>query len=154
MKKRILTVIMILAICFSSVLCVMPEVHAEETGEDLDYSYLATDSALIGYAPLITRGVYLVEGYSIINKISSTKIGAGGVTNAAVSCKVTVIATVERQTSTGWAYVTSWTQTNTSALSAMVSKSLTVGTGYYYRVRCNHYAGSDSSSSGTGSLKM
>lgn len=129
-------------------------VKAEDESEDIDMSYLLTDEAFIGYAEAQTRGVYYASGYSVINKISSTKIGAGGVTNAAVKCEVSVTAIVERKTSTGWAFVTSWTQTNASAYSAMVSKSLTVGTGYYYRVRCSHYAATDVSSSGTDALWM
>ena len=141
-------------LCITGIFTMEIQVNAEEEGEELDYSYLATDSALIGYAIPVTRGVYYANGYSIINKISSTKIGAGGVTNAAVKCKVSITSIVERKTSTGWARVTSWTQTNENAYSAMISKSLTVSTGYYYRVRSTHYAATDVSSSGTDALWM
>lgn len=127
---------------------------AEDGSQDMDMSYLLTDDALIGYSEAQTWGVYYSDGCSIINKISSTKIGAGGVTNANVKCEVSVTTIVERKTSTGWARVTSWTQTNENAFSAMVSKSLIVGTGYYYRVRCAHYAATDVSSSSTDALWM
>lgn len=130
------------------------ESQAEEMGEDMDMSYLLTEDALIGYANLQTRGIYLLDGHSIINKASSTKIGAGGITNAAQYCKVSVLTIVERQTSTGWARVTSWSASNDYAVTAAVSKSLTVGTGYYYRVRSTHYAASDTSSSWTNALYM
>ena len=154
MKKRILAVLVAFLMCMSIVLAEPVTVRAEEAGEDLDFSYLLTENALVGYAESQTRGVYLVSGRSIINKISSTKIGAGGTTTAAVKCKVSITSIVERQTSTGWARVTSWTQTNQNAFSAMISKSLTVGTGYYYRVRSSHYASTDVSSSWTNALSM
>ena len=154
MKKRLSAIILAVLIAFSSIYFEGMQVKAEDIGEDLDYSYLLTEDALVGYAESQTWGVYLAEGYSIINKQSSTKIGAGGITHAATQCKVSVTAIVERQTSTGWARVTSWTQTNESAYSAMISKTLTVATGYWYRVRSSHYASSDVSSSCTSSLYM
>jgi len=154
MKKKILSILMAVMLCISGAFGGDFETQAEELGEGIDYSYLLSDSALIGYADLQTRGVYLLSGHSIIEKISSTKIGAGGATSAAKACKVTVTSIVERQTSTGWARVTSWSQTNENAYSAMVSRSLTVGTGYYYRVRSTHYASSDVSSSWTDALWM
>lgn len=154
MKKRIVTLMLALLIAISGVWGQEMSARAEDAGEDIDYSYLLTEDALIGYTEDQTWGVYLAEGNSIISKMSSTKIGVAGITNAAIRCKVSVTAIVERQTSTGWAFVTSWTQTNEDALSAGVSKSLTVATGYWYRVRSAHYAASDVSSSCTSSLYM
>ena len=154
MKKRILAVLMMVTIFITGVWSGSFETQAEDEGEVIDHSYLLTDEALIGYAEAQTWGVYLLSGYSSINKISTNTIGAGGATSAAKLCKVSVTSIVERKTSTGWARVTSWTQTNENAFSAMVSRSLTVGTGYYYRVRSSHYAASDVSSSMTSSLWM
>ena len=122
-------------------------------GLEIELSEIMTEDALVGYADNQTWGVYFSDGYSIINKISSTKIGAGGVTNANVKCTVKVSAIVERKNSSGnWERVTSWSVTNQNAYSAVASKSIIVPSGYYYRVRCNHYAGSDSASSNTGAL--
>lgn len=154
MKKRIVTMMLALLIAISGVWSQGMSAKAEDLGEDIDLSYLLTEDALIGYAEEQTWGVYLAEGFSSINKLSSTKIGAGGITNAASRCTVSITSIVERQTSTGWAFVTSWTQTNENALSAGISKSLTVATGYWYRVRSAHYAASDVSSSCTSSLYM
>lgn len=154
MKQKVLLTLLTLMILVSGIWSEGMYVNAEDLGEDIDYSYLLTDDALIGYAEAQTWGVYLLEGNSIINKQSSTKIGAGGITNAATQCTVSITSIVERQTSTGWARVTSWTQTNESAYSAMISKTLTVATGYWYRVRSSHYASSDVSSSCTSSLYM
>ena len=155
MRKRLLTSMLAMVVCAIGIWSFDMKVNAETVSEDIDISYLMTEDAIVGYSQNQTWGVYYSDGYSIINKISSTKIGAGGVTNAAVKCEVRVTAILERKTSSGsWARVTSWTQTNENALSAMISKSVTVSNGYYYRVRCSHYAGSDSSSSCTNALWM
>ena len=131
------------------------EVKAEVASEDVELSVIETDDALIGYAQNQTWGVYFSDGYSIINKMSPTKVGAGGVTNANVKCTVKVNAILEQKNSSGtWVRVTSWLQTNENAYSVVVSKSVTVATGYYYRVRSYHYAGSDASSSSTDALYM
>lgn len=154
MKRKIAAMLTAVALCATCVINLGFETKAEDLGEDISYSELMTEDALVGYAVNITRGVYLADGYSIINKISSTKIGAGGVTNAARKCRVSINAIVERLTDSGWARVTSWSSTVDSGYSAMVSKSLTVAHGYYYRVRCVHYASSDRSSSYTNNLWM
>lgn len=154
MKRKLTALVLALMVCVCGFWNGNTEVHAEEIGEDIDFSYLLTDEALIGYAESQTWGYYLSEGYSIINKAATNKIGAGGITNATRLCKVGITSIVERQTTTGWARVTSWTNTVASGYSAMISKSLIVGTGYNYRVRSTHYAGTDGSSSWTGALKM
>lgn len=152
MKRRIFTILLAMVICVTGMMSWKVNVNAETEDEDIEMSELMTEDALIGYAESQTWGVYFSDGCSIINKISSTKIGAGGVTNANVKCEVTVTAIVERKTSAGWARVTSWSKTNENAYSAMASKSLTVASGYYYRVRCYHYAGTDTAYSSTNAL--
>lgn len=154
MRNRKIALVLALLIFCTSFNVMRSKVNAEEMEENIDFSYLLTEDALVGYAENQTRGIYLAEGSSIINKISSTKIGAGGITNAAIKCEVSITSIVERQTSTGWAWVTSWTQTNPYAFSAAISKSYVVGTGYNYRVRSLHYAGTDGSSSCTDALVM
>lgn len=154
MKQRVLAMLMVVALCATCVLNFGFESSAEELGDSISYSELMTENALVGYAENLTRGVYLLDGYSIINKISSTKIGAGGSTSAAVKCRVSTNAIVERLVNGNWARVTSWTTTVESGYGAMVSKSLVVTNGYYYRVRCIHYASTDRSSSYTNALGM
>lgn len=155
MKKKRWMAILVLVLCMSGMGQNKMLVQAEEMGEDIEFSYLLTDSTLVGNAVLQTRGLYLLSGDSVINKISSTKIGAGGTTTTAIKCKVSVTSIVERKSASGsWVRVTSWTNTVESGYTATVSKSLTVGTGYYYRVRSTHYASTDSSSSYTSALKM
>lgn len=153
MKRRILSMVLAMIICVIGVFDLSVIVKAEGVSEDVDISYILTEDALVGYSTNQTWGAYYSDGYSVINKISSTKVGAGGVTNASVKCTVTVTAILERKNSAGsWERVTSWTQTNKNAYSAIVSKSVTVASGYYYRVRCYHYASTDSSSSYTSAL--
>ncbi len=153
MKRKNMAALLAIVVCFISIVCWDTNVNAEDIGEDIDMEYLMTEDALIGYTDSQTWGVYLASGQSIINKISSTKVGAGGTTNAAVKCKVSITSILERKNSSGsWERVTSWTQTNTSSFYATISKSVTVPSGYYYRVRGYHYASTDSATSYTSAL--
>lgn len=154
MKQKIVALLLVVMVFVCGIYCQGFDVKAEDMGEDIDYSYLLTEDALIGTSQAQTWGIYLAEGNSIINKISSTKIGAGGNTIAATKCQVSITSIVERLVSGSWVRVTSWTSTTASGYVATVSKSLTVGTGYYYRVRSAHYAASDVSSSWTDALWM
>ena len=153
MKRRIITLLLAVVLCVTGMISWKAEANAETVGEDIALSELMTEDALVGYSQSQTWGVYYSDGYSVINKISSSKVGAGGVTHANVKCTVSVQAILERQNSSGgWGRVTSWVQTNQNAYSAMISKSVTVASGYYYRVRCYHDAGTDTSTSSTGAL--
>ena len=155
MKNRVLSLLLAIMLCIVSVVNMDVEVNAEVVSEDVELTVVETDDALIGHAQNQTWGVYFSDGYSVINKMSPTKVGAGGVTNANVRCTVKVNAILEQKSSSGtWVRVTSWLQTNENAYSAVISKSVTVATGYYYRVRSYHYAGSDASSSSTNALYM
>ena len=153
MKKSIMTLLLAFVMCITGIIHWEIETNAETVGEDITMSELVMEDAIVGYSQNQTWGVYYSDGYSIINKISSTKVGAGGVTNANKRCTVSVNAILERKNSAGnWERVGSWVQTNQNALSAMISKSVTVASGYYYRVRCYHDAGTDASTSSTGAL--
>lgn len=154
MRKKLIALCLVMAFAVTGLFAGNVEVQAEGIEEEMPVSYLLLEDALVGYAELRTRGVYLAEGYSSINDAGAGRIGCGGVTNAAVRCKVTVNVVVERNVSGSWLRVTSWTQTNQNAYTASVSKYLSVTSGYYYRVRSLHYAGSDGSSSCTYSLWM
>lgn len=156
MKKSVL-ILLIFALVLVGSFGAKGTVYASEdviAEEDVAYETLLTDDALIGESKMQTRGYYLISGSSVINKQATNKIGAGGVTNAYVNCSVSVTAIVERLVSGRWVVVTSWTVSKANSDCAMASKILTVGTGYSYRVRCLHYAASDTSSSWTGALSM
>lgn len=107
----------------------------------------------IGYITVQPRGAYLQSGYSKINKVGEGKIAAGGSTAAQqVVSEVSVNVNVERKVNGSWVHYTSWTSTKKNAVAVTSSKTLTVPKGYYYRVKCVHYANSDVSSSITGGL--
>ena len=154
MKQRIMAMLLALVLCVTGVFYQGFESKAEDMGQDLDLIYLITPDTLVGNTGNQTRGVYLLEGNSFINAQGSAKIGVGGNTIAANKCKVSVTAIVERKVNGSWVNVTSYTATTASGFSATVSKSLMVSRGYYYRVRCVHYAASDVSSSWTDALWM
>ena len=107
----------------------------------------------IGYITVQPRGVYLQSGYSQISKAGDGKITAGGSTTAQkVVSEVSIDVIVERKVNGSWYHYTSWTTTKKNAISVTSYKTLTVPKGYYYRVKCVHYANSDVSSSITGGL--
>ena len=154
MKQKLAMFFMALILFVTGSYAGTANVFAEDAGNAVDISEIWTDDALVDYATLQTRGIYLLDGLSIINDAGSNKIGAGGITNAAVRCTVSVNAIVEKKVSGSWSRVTSWTATNTNALTAGVSKTLSVSSGYYYRVRSVHRASTDGSSSCTDALWM
>lgn len=149
MKKRCLSLVcvMTLLLSLSGV-----NVYASEERVMVDGSYLTHDEEAVGEAVLITRGEYLQAGTSKVSKASSTAINAGGTTtaNRTVS-NIGVAVVVERlkKGTSSWYFYKSWEATKTSASYVTSSKKLTVAGGYYYRVRCTHWANSDASSSST-----
>ena len=154
MKKKLTMILLALVLCTTSLFTIDIQANAQETEEEVAYESLLTDDALIGDMQSQTWGVYLSSGTSIINDAGGGKIGAGGKTSAAKYCKVTVNVIVERKVNGSWARVTSWSATNSNALLVTTGKNISVASGYYYRVRCTHYAATDSSSSFTDALWM
>ena len=107
----------------------------------------------IGYITVQPRGVYLQIGYSKISKPGDGKITPGGSTTAQkVVSEVSINVNVERRVGSSWKHYTSWTSTKNNTIAVTSYKTLTVPKGYYYRVKCVHYANSDVSSSITGGL--
>lgn len=154
MKKKLTMILLAFVLCVTGIFSVHMQAKAENIGEDVPYESLLTEDAIIGYLQSQTRGVYLSSGTSTINDAGGGKIGAGGITTAALKCKVSVNVVVERKVSGSWVRVTSWTATRDSALFVNTGKTISVASGYYYRVRCNHTAASDGSSSFTDALWM
>ena len=154
MKKKLTMVILSLVLGATGIFTVNMQAKAEDVGTEVPYESLLTEDSLIGYMQSQTRGVYLSSGTSNINDAGGGKIGAGGVTTAALKCRVSVNVVVERKVSGSWVRVTSWTATRDSALFVNTGKTVSVASGYYYRVRCVHSASSDTSSSYTGALWM
>ena len=147
--KKIVSLLLMLMITVTGIMAGNNEVRAEELVQDVALSEVWTDDDLVGYSQSQTRGVYLLQGFSVINDAGGGKIGCGGITEAAVKCKVSVLAVLERKVNGSWTRVTSWTNTKTSAYSVSVSNTVSVASGYYYRIRSTHYAATDTSSSYT-----
>ena len=155
MKKKILTFFMALMLVVTGVLGQVPTVQASDiVDQDVPLQEILTENAIVGHSENNTWGVYYLDGISIINDSGGGKIGWGGSTYAARTCKVSITCIVERYSGGSWVRVTSATTTTQSGLLASVSKITPVASGYYYRVRSSHYAATDVSSSSTYALLM
>ncbi len=154
MKEKFLTILLILTLCLTCVSNIGSEVKAADSAVEESYSVFRAVDALVAQADVNPCGVYLGSGQSFIEKISTTKVGVGGTTAAAVKCKVSCNSVLEQLVDGSWVRWDSWTTTVASGYSASVDESDTVTRGYYYRVRSLHHASSDTSSSCTSSLWM
>lgn len=128
-------------------------VQAADVPEWADGSYLTNDDSSEVTVGSKSRGIYLKSGSSSITRAGTGKIAAGGNTvGQKVVSKITVDVTVERYVDGKWRYYTSWLETNYNSAYVSTSKTLSVPTGYYYRVGCVHYANSDVSDSFTNGI--
>ena len=143
-KSKILSLIMTMIMVCTLFISTRGIAKASDAPECVDGSYLTNeDSSEVTVGPM-SRGVYLKSGSSTITKAGPGKIAAGGNTvGQKVVSKITVDVTVERYVNGKWGYYTSWIETNYNSVYVSTSKTLSVPTGYYYRVCCVHYANSD-----------
>lgn len=153
MKKTIamiLTLVMIVSFGMAGVM----QVQAAEELVCVDGSYLLDNvTESVGEAVGITRGYYFKSGSSTISEIGTGKIGVGGDTTAQrIVDEISVTVKVQRLVNGRWQNYHTWSAEKTNAAYVSTSKTLTVPTGYYYRVCCTHYAGSDSGASNTDAL--
>ncbi len=156
MKKRMVALLLAILFSVSGFVQGTGDAYAQDVRtaeEDVDIDVLLADGdALIGYAENQTRGVYLSEGFSVINNAGANRIGCGGITEANKKCDVSITVIVERKVGSNWVRVTSWSADKANAYSVSISKYYPVSSGYYYRVRSNHYAESDVGHSYTGGI--
>ena len=149
-KSKILSLIMVMFMVCTLFISTQKNVQAADVPECVDGSYLTNDDSSEVTVGSTSRGIYLKSGSSNIVRAGTGKIGAGGNTvGQKVVSKITVDVTVERYMNGKWGYYTSWVQTNYNSAYVSTSKTLSVPTGYYYRVYCVHYANSDVSDSYT-----
>lgn len=149
-KSKILSLIMVMFMVCTLFISTQKNVQAADVPECVDGSYLTNDDSSEVTVGSKSRGIYLKSGSSNIVRAGTGKIGAGGNTvGQKVVSKITVDVTVERYVNGKWGYYTSWVQTNYNSAYVSTSKTLSVPTGYYYRVYCVHYANSDVSDSYT-----
>ena len=155
--KKIIKKITVMAVMslFAATQLQTPQVNvqAADGQECVDGSYLTNDDSSEVTVGSMSRGIYLKSGSSNIVRAGTGKIGAGGNTvGQKTVSKITVNVTVERLLNGKWAYYTSWSETNYNSIYVSSSKTLSVPTGYYYRVYCTHYANSDVSGSFTNGI--
>ena len=149
-KSKILSLIMVMFMVCTLFISTQKNVQAADVPEWADGSYLTNDDSSEVTVGSKSRGIYLKSGSSSITRAGTGKIAAGGNTvGQKVVSKITVDVKVERYVNGKWGYYTSWIETNYNSAYVSTSKTLSVPTGYYYRVCCVHYANSDVSGSYT-----
>lgn len=154
MKKRIVSVCLAALLIGGLSVSVRQEVQASEE-KIIDGSKLTHESEADGNDIKITRGVYLLTGYSKVTKLGKGKIYAGGTTIAVETVDdVQVAVMVERakEEDTSWEPYTGWQKKNLNTDRVSSNKTLYVDGDYYYRVRCIHAANGESSSSFTNGI--
>lgn len=152
MKKRLLSVVCVMAMILS-----VSVINVRASEQMVDGSYLTNDEESVGEAVLVMRGDDLQTGTSKVSKSSSTTIAAGGTTAAKhVVDEIGVAVAVERLKvgSSSWSFYKSWENEKYNSSYVSSSKTLTVTRGYYYRVRCLHWANSDVSTSSTNGVLL
>lgn len=152
MKKRVLsTLCSLIALC-SMFLGMTVNVDAEETddmGVAVDGSLLTHNESSKGTSlNSMLRGKHLMTGDSAISKAGIGRIYAYGQTTANhVVDYVAVLMDVERLVEIDgedvWIQVKPYTVDARDIYYVNVDDTLKVDRGYYYRVRCEHFAGND-----------
>lgn len=106
-----------------------------ETTELFEWKFDNPESEV---APL---GTYYATGHSGISKQSSKSIYVTATTNCYEKCDlVTAEVNLQRLEGSTWAYVTTRSKTRKNVGSVTVSDTITVKSGYYYRVVTVHSA--------------
>lgn len=152
-KKRSLSIILTLIMMCSLVWGTTLTAMASDTLECVDGSYLTHDDSSEVTVDAKTKGIYLKSGSSIINKLGTGYLSAGGDTVGQMPvAKISVAVRVERLVNGSWTSYTSWSAANYNSAYVSSSKTMYVPSGYYYRVCCTHHASSDVSYSSTDGL--
>lgn len=152
MKKRVFSSICAMLL-IAGMLCVPGKEVRAEGSTVVDGSELTMDEQSFGDSASKTRGIYYQSGDSTIEKAGKGLIGAGGSTAANMSvANISVNVIVERLSGNSWARVTSWSAAKSNTSYVSTSKTISVGTGSYYRTRSIHYANTDTSSSYTNGI--
>lgn len=157
-KKIGISVIVTLMLIFSLVAVTATDTQAVEETKNIeelpmiDGSYLIKDEESTGATTPMIRGEDLMTGYSKVRRLGAGEIYAGGTTIAAHAVDrigVGVIVERAKEGDTSWEFYDTWQKFNENTDRVSSSKRLKVEGDYYYRVRCLHSAGVDSSSSFT-----
>lgn len=150
MKKKILSLCCALLLTAGLFGISYGEVRAEQPM--IDGSYLTHEEEAVGSNVGVTRGEYLLTGYSKVVRLGPGLLYAGGSTIAAeIVDEVGIAVMVERAQlgDTEWQYYDSWQKFNQNTDKVSDNRRMVVEGDYYYRVKCIHSANSDMSSSFT-----
>lgn len=149
--KKVVAMVLTLVMVLSFGMAGEVQVQAADEMVCIDGSYLLDDAdESVGDLEISTWGYYLKNGSCTLSKIGTGKIGVGGDTTAQrVVSNISVTVVVQRLVNGYWENYHTWSAEKTDAAFVSTSKTLTVPTGYYYRVSCSHYAGSDTGYSNT-----
>ena len=152
--KKVIAMVLTFVILASFGMTGEMQVQASNERVCIDGSYLLDDAdESTGDMEISTWGYYLKSGMSSITKVGTGKIGVGGSTSGQrVVDEISVTVKVQRLVNGNWQYYYTWSAEKTNAAYVSTSKTLTVPTGYYYRVVCSHYAASDTGYSNTDAL--
>lgn len=152
-RKRILSMFMVALMIGSLTFSTSSYKTLAEEETTYEEGDVTTESSSEGTATSLTRGIYLKSGSSSIADAGNSKIVARGDTVAQkVVDDIYVGVRVQRKENGKWAAYTSWSATEKNSLYVRTTRTFTVPGGYYYRVYCNHTAGSDSSGSYTNGI--
>ncbi len=148
MRKRIRSTLLV--VCAIGILLIGQGLTVTAKEEKLvDGSYLTMEDSAEGSIQSrdVIRGQHLMDGNSGISKAGRGRIYAYGATSADHDVeKIAVIVYVDRynEETGGWGQVASFMAEDTNTYYVSVGKVVQVERGYYYRVRCSHYAGNPS----------
>lgn len=149
MRKRIISVLLVVAMISTMLFGQIITVSAETGEKRVDGSLLTKEDSSEGYTqsnPNL-RGQHLMEGNSGISKAGRGRIYAYGATAANHDVeKIAVIVYVDRynEETGGWGQIATFTAEDFNTYYVSVGKVVQVERGYYYRVRCDHIAGNPS----------
>ncbi|HJB94782.1 MAG TPA: hypothetical protein H9765_04055 [Candidatus Mediterraneibacter intestinigallinarum] len=145
MKKRILSLFSIIALCVVMAGSVVNAETSDSEPQIVDGSYLTTEDSSTGYShPPMAKGEYLMTGVSTISKAGLTRVYAYASTtaNQTVDYMATLVYVERYNEETGnWGFVYAWAEEAENADYMSTADSVKVDRGYYYRVRSQHIAG-------------
>lgn len=146
MRKKIISLLCSLALVGGLFASSANEVRAE--GEKMvDGSYLTEEESSTGYSSnSLSRGKYLMDGESSITKSGTGRVYCYGCTTANTDVERLVLTIrleqYDEETETWHVYNDHSYQIEAEDDFVLsYSRSFTVARGYYYRVRCDHFAG-------------